>query len=89
MKYVVKPNPNDKIYTKMTEAVEKAGFFCPCFLERENPDFLCICKDFREKYPDLTKETSCFCHCRRFIKVAVPENDEEKAQLELICEKHP
>lgn len=72
-KFKVIKNPNEKIYEKMTQAVEKSDFHCPCLLER-TPETLCICEDFRNSYPKVEEgETEIFCHCRRYKKIVVDE----------------
>ena len=72
-KYKVIKNPDEKFYEKITAAVEKNDFYCPCLIQK-NTDTLCICKQFRETYPDVENgEKEVFCHCRRFKKVVVEE----------------
>lgn len=73
-KYRIEKNPNEKFYEKISEAVEKNGFHCPCLLakDEETLDTICCCKDFREmQIPE--GETEVYCHCKRFKKVKVEE----------------
>lgn len=74
--YDIVRNPNEKFYEKITEAVEKNGWYCPCLMNKSS-DTLCCCLDFRNTY--LTEEDvangkiECFCHCKRFKKVLKEE----------------
>lgn len=62
------PNPDKAKYDEMTQAVKNCDGFCPCELER-TPDTRCMCKAFREQMePGL-------CHCQRFIKVEIEEEN--------------
>lgn len=56
------PNPDKNVYDTVSDAVAKAGGYCPCRLAK-NPDTKCVCKDFREQ-----KEEG-YCYCERFCKV--------------------
>lgn len=72
-KYKIIKNPDEKFYEKITKAVEKNDFHCPCLIHKTD-DTLCICKEFRETYPNVENgENEIFCHCRRFKKIIVNE----------------
>ena len=48
-------NPDEKIRTKLEEALKAKDGYCPCRLER-TPENKCMCKEFREM-------ASGTCHC--------------------------
>lgn len=44
----------------LTNIKDKFGeFYCPCKVDKSNPDNICPCKDFRD---------GSICHCKLFIK---------------------
>lgn len=72
--YKIIKNPDEKFYEKITAAVERNGFHCPCLVHKDDST-LCICQDFRNSFPKVEEgEKEIFCHCRRFKKVAVEED---------------
>jgi hypothetical protein len=74
--YDIVKNPNEVFYEKITKAVEKNGYYCPCLINKSD-DTICSCRDFRESF--LTEEDvnngkfELFCHCKRFKKVLKEE----------------
>lgn len=73
LKYDIIKNPDEKFYEKITAAVERNGYYCPCLIKKSK-ETLCICEDMRNKFPDIENgEYECFCHCKRFKKVLKPE----------------
>lgn len=65
-------NPDEEKYKEVTMAVIQNGGYCPCLVFKTEDTF-CMCKDFREQ------KTEGFCHCGRFKKVEL--TDEEKENL--------
>ena len=61
-------NPDDEFYKKITQAVKNNDNYCPCMLQKTD-DTRCICRAFREQ------TTEGFCHCKRYQKVEVSDND--------------
>lgn len=65
MKIKAKLNPDKVIVAKITAALKESSGFCPCSLIRDNPDYKCKCKAFRDM---LTEEhIGETCHCGLYI----------------------
>lgn len=64
------PNPDPEEFKRITQKVIDNDGYCPCLLEK-NDDTRCMCKDFREQ------TIPSFCHCQRFMKIEVPEEEEK------------
>lgn len=60
-------NPDKEIVKEIRERLKETGNFCPCSIVRDNEDFKCMCKEFREQ------ETEGFCHCGLYSKILVKE----------------
>lgn len=58
-------NPDEKIRTKLEEALKDKDGYCPCRLER-TPENKCMCKEFRDQIADPNFEG--YCHCMLFYK---------------------
>ncbi len=61
----IKENDNIIIANKIKEGLKKTGGYCPCRRER-TPDFICMCKEFREQIKDPSFEG--YCHCMLYYK---------------------
>lgn len=74
--YDIVRNPNEVFYEKITQAVEKNGFYCPC-MPIKSESTICSCQPFREAFlteEDIENEKyEIFCHCKRFKKVLKEE----------------
>lgn len=56
-------NPNEEIVKEIRNKLKETNNYCPCSLIRNNDDYKCPCKAFREQI------TIGFCHCGLYQKV--------------------
>lgn len=66
MKLIIKKNPDEQEYIKITQAVKDNDGYCPCMIFKDE-NTKCICTEFRDQ--DFTG----FCHCKRFVKECFEE----------------
>ncbi len=62
-------NPDKEIVREIRERLKETGNFCPCSIVRDNEDFKCMCKEFREQ--DIEGE----CYCGLYLKKTVEKED--------------
>lgn len=81
MEVKIVKNPDEKVYNRMRDAVEKAGFMCPCTPFRDpvkHPEAICCCEEFRHAMPDVEKgEKEIFCHCRLYKKIVIEDSEQK------------
>lgn len=58
------PNPDEEMYSTVTEAVKKNDGYCCCRIVK-NKDTKCMCKEFKDQ------QSTGLCYCERFMKVEV------------------
>ena len=76
MHFQIIKNPDEEFYKKISAAVEKCNFQCPCFIKNDtNTERLCICQQTRDMH------VTGFCHCKRF-KMIVTYNEGNQIDTE-------
>ncbi len=64
----VRLNEDKDMVARIQEGLKRKEGYCPCRLPKL-PEFLCICKEFRDQIADPGFEG--YCHCRLYYKSKV------------------
>lgn len=70
-------NPNKELVKEIQEGLAKSDNYCPCSIIRDNIDYKCKCKAFRDMVRNL--EYGKTCHCGLFL--IVDDRGEENANI--------
>ena len=58
-------NPDKNIVEEIQNGLKESGGYCPCSLIRDNDDYKCMCKEFRDMIKNL--EYGKTCHCGLYL----------------------
>ncbi len=61
----VRLNENKDIVANIKKGLEAKGGYCPCRVGKQ-PEFKCICEEFRAQIAD--PEFEGYCHCMLYYK---------------------
>lgn len=61
----IRENEDKEVVRAVREGLKRTGGYCPCRRER-TPDYLCMCREFREQIKDPDFEG--YCHCYLYYK---------------------
>ena len=61
----VRLNENKEIVENIRKGLEAKGGYCPCRVGKQ-PEFKCICDEFKEQIAD--PEFEGYCHCMLYYK---------------------
>ena len=61
----IKLNPDAEVVKTVKEGLKAKDGYCPCRVGKD-PDYICMCKEFREQIADPDFEG--YCHCMLYYK---------------------
>lgn len=56
----VSVNPDEELVEKIREKIKDNKGFCACTIDFNNPDNVCMCKEFRDQ---IDKQIPGYCDC--------------------------